>query len=120
MSIESPLTEKAETTCHELRFRLTFKLSRRGHAVLRLANCGSGALDRAISPAGFIGHGRLQLRQRGAQVLERLTHVRLIGPGGRQAKGGNRQQTDNYRSKCFHCRVVRRHFRVVKKQCVTK
>jgi len=82
MSIESPLTEKTETACHELRFRLTFKLSRRGHAVLRLGNCGSSALDRAISPAGFIGHGRLQLGEGGAQLLERGTHVRLIGPNG--------------------------------------
>jgi len=82
MSIESPLTEKAETACHELRFRLTFQLSPSGDAVLRLGNCAFGALDRAISPPGFIGHGRLQLGEGGAQLLERETHVGLIGPGG--------------------------------------
>lgn len=57
-------------------------LSRRGHAVLRLRNCVFGALDRASAPSGFIGRGRLQFGESGAQMLERGLHMRLIGPRG--------------------------------------
>jgi len=49
---------------------------------LRLRNCGFGALDRASSPSGFIGHGRFQLGKSGAQLLQRGLHMRLIGPRG--------------------------------------
>jgi hypothetical protein len=58
------------------------KLSCCRYAFFRLSDCRSGALDRANAPPGFIGHGRFQLCESGAQLLERGLHMRLTGPCG--------------------------------------
>lgn len=61
---------------------MTACLSGDGHSSFRFGNGSIGVLNRADPPATFVMLGGFQLGARGAQMLQRTTHVRLVGARG--------------------------------------